>query len=65
MDRSRRIVDVEDALAWAFREEVPKRASGGDVGPMRSSVAPMWRHGVFGTRIDNWSREPGFPAAAR
>jgi hypothetical protein len=23
----------------------------------------MWRYGVFGAQIDNWSREPGFPAA--
>ncbi|WP_447682867.1 hypothetical protein [Methylobacterium sp. D53M] len=47
------------------RDELPKRhdddrhyiSTGG-------SIHPMWRHGVFGARIENWSREPGMPLAA-
>jgi hypothetical protein len=58
----RRLVDIEDALIWAFREELPKRSPDGNVVALGSSVSPMWRYGVFGARIDNWSREPGFPA---
>jgi hypothetical protein len=63
MAAHKRLVDVEDALVWAFRDELPKRAPGGNVIAAGSSVSPMWRYGLFGARINNWSREPGFPAA--
>jgi hypothetical protein len=59
----KRVLDVEDALAWAFREELPKRPPSGNIIAAGSPVSPMWRYGVFGARIDNWWREPGFPAA--
>jgi hypothetical protein len=59
----RRLLDIEDALQWAFREELPKRSPGGNVIVAGPSMAPMWRHGVVGAKIDNWSRDPGFPAA--
>jgi hypothetical protein len=59
---ARRVLDIEDAPRWAFRDELPKRAAGGALAA-GSTVSPMFRYADLGGRIDDWSREPGFPAA--
>jgi hypothetical protein len=59
---ARRLLDIEDALQWAYREELPKGREG-EGGGVASMVSPMFRLVTFGGRVDNWSREPGFPAA--
>lgn len=51
-------MDIEDALIWAYRDEMPKRTAGGSDGA--SSIAMMME---LGTAIDSWSLEPGFPLA--
>lgn len=53
----KRAMDIEALLTWAYRDELPKRgeASGGGGG---ASVFE-----AYGTNIDCWSRDPGFPAA--
>ncbi|GAB6842138.1 hypothetical protein HNR00_004020 [Methylorubrum rhodinum] len=60
----RRTLDIEVALQWAYRDELPKRR---DDHPLRGigypSTHPMWRAGAFGGRIDCWNRDPGFPLA--
>lgn len=62
---NKRLLDIEDALRWAFREELPKRREGHEDGRLREypSVCPMFAMAVHGGRIQNFSREPGFPAA--
>lgn len=59
----KRVIDIEDALQWAFVEELPKRRPDGPLG-MREfpSVCPMFRMMATGP-VDNFSREPGFPIA--
>lgn len=61
----RRVMDIEDALSWAFRDELPKggQESGRFPNPGFPSTSPMFSMVAFGTRVDNWSREPGYPAA--
>lgn len=54
----RRLIDVEDALRWAFRDELPKRGAVAATG-----VSPMVSLIALGTVVDTGSREPGFPAA--
>lgn len=54
----RRLLDVEDALRWAYRDELPKRGAGAS-----SGVSPMFSLIAYGTHVDNSNREPGFPAA--
>lgn len=60
----KRVLDIEAALHWAYRDELPKSFTerGGGEGEPRS-VHPMWRSVAFGGPVDNWSREPGFPLA--
>lgn len=60
----RRVLDIEDVLRWAYRDELPKRRDEYD-GPMREfpSVSPMFAMAALGGRVENFSREPGFPAA--
>lgn len=61
----RRVMDIEDALRWAFRDELPKgyRTGGAADNVGYPSMSPMFSMVATGGRIDNWSREPGFPAA--
>ncbi|GEP09841.1 hypothetical protein [Methylobacterium gnaphalii] len=61
----KRKLDIEQALSWAFREELPKAQADRRISAAPTmSVHPMWRAGVFGARIDNWNNvDPGFPAA--
>ena len=60
----RRKMTIEDALRWAIRDELPKRRQDQPIkGPTPPSMHAMWRAGVFGGPIDNWSREPGMPPA--
>jgi hypothetical protein len=60
-EKRRRLLDIEEALAWAVREELPKRRDGQS--HPAAQVSPMFRLAQLGGRIDSWSREPGFPAA--
>lgn len=62
---NKRVMDIEDALTWAFCEELPKlRDRDGGLGPQEySSISPMFRICALGGRVENFSREPGFPAA--
>lgn len=60
-DRLPRRVDTKTLLQWAFRNELPKDArsqafAGG-------AVSPGFQLADLGTRVDDWSHEPGFPAA--
>ncbi|MGE0575435.1 MAG: hypothetical protein AB7F22_10515 [Reyranella sp.] len=51
-------MDIEAALQWAYRDELPKGDGGGGLG--------MYRAGGFvdyGVSIDKWDTEPGFPSA--
>ena len=63
-EAKRRVMDIEDVLAWAYRDELPKgyrSARLDNVGYF--STSPMFSMVAMGGRVDNWSREPGFPAA--
>lgn len=61
---TKRLLDIEEVLTWAFRHELPKRRDG-DRGPRLgyAPVCPMFKHADLGTRVENFSREPGMPAA--
>lgn len=57
---TKRLLDIEKLLHWAFRDELPKKdmswsSSGG--------MSPMFSLADLGTRVDDWSDEPGFPMA--
>ena len=54
-------ISIEGLLSWTFRDELPKRQHDGGRGG--ATIHPMWRAGRFGARIDNWTREPGYPSA--
>lgn len=62
---NKQLLDIEDVLRWAYRDELPKRRS--DDGELRQrefpSVSPMFSMAALGGRVENFSREPGFPAA--
>lgn len=58
----RRVLDIEHVLQWAFRDELPKRRDDHD-DHGGSYVSPMFRMCALGGRVDNWNREPGYPAA--
>jgi hypothetical protein len=59
---ARRVWDIEEALRWCYRDEMPKRSANDGSGASEpSSVSPMFRWCAFGGRVDNWTREPGFP----
>jgi hypothetical protein len=62
---AKRFVDVEYALRWAYRDELPKRQHGGrfDSRSDLPSTSPMFRQAVSDDGRE-WSGEPGFPAAA-
>ena len=62
---NKRVMDIEDALAWAYRDELPKRRDRrGELGPQwYASIYPMFKICALGGRVENFSREPGFPAA--
>ena len=63
VERPKRVMDIEELLSWAFRDELPKdRGDGGRFGPPSYS-SPLGRMVAMGTSVDNWSREPGHPAA--
>lgn len=61
---TKRPLDIEQVLTWAFRHELPKRREG-ERGPNLgfSAVSPMFRVADLGVRVENFSREPGMPAA--
>jgi hypothetical protein len=61
----RRVLDVERALSWAYVDELPKQKSEFDFrgGAGFAPVSPMFSMAALGGRVDNWSREPGYPAA--
>ena len=62
---NKRVLDIEDVLRWTYRDELPKRRL--DDGELRQrefpSVCPMFTMAQLGGRVENFSREPGFPAA--
>lgn len=62
---NKRVMDIEDVLQWAFRDELPKRREDDGEFRMREypSVCPMFAMAQHGGRIENFSREPGFPLA--
>ncbi|WP_131116655.1 hypothetical protein [Lichenihabitans psoromatis] len=60
--KGRRVMDIEDVLRWVYRDELPKRQREGDGGEP-CEVSPMFRICDLGVRVDDWSREPGLPAA--
>lgn len=63
-DGRRRVLDIEDALQWCYRDELPKcRDEDGRYRSESAGISPMFRMVAFGARIDNWSREPGHPLA--
>lgn len=55
------MLDIEDALRWAYRDELPKCGLAGASG-VPSSLGAM---SELGTHVDNstWNDEPGYPAA--
>ena len=53
--------DIEEVLQWAFCDELPKGIERG--GGFAASISPMFRLADLGTRVDDWSEEPGFPRA--
>jgi hypothetical protein len=57
---ARRVLDIEDALRWAFRDELPKRG-GGTFG--HEAISPMFRYADLVGRVDESTRDAGFPAA--
>lgn len=62
-EMARRVMDIQDVLVWAYKDELPKnRGEGGRHGPPAYS-SPLGRMVAMGTSVDNWSREPGHPAA--
>ncbi|MCJ2092262.1 hypothetical protein MKK67_07105 [Methylobacterium sp. J-072] len=62
--QKRRKMTIEEVLRWTIRDELPKRRDDQPIrGPMPPAMHAMWRAGVFGGPIDNWSREPGMPLA--
>lgn len=54
----RRLIDVEDAVAWAFRSELPKRGAAESNGR-----SPLYSLQQLGCLIDQGNREPRLPAA--
>lgn len=59
-----RVLPIEEVVRWCVRDELPKRRDDVPISaPPAAGMHPMWRGGVFGARIDNWSREPGMPLA--
>lgn len=63
---ARRFLDIETALQWAYRDELPKRGPRG--GPWARVDYPdaSWMSGAASDRgdPDGPTREPGFPAAS-
>lgn len=49
-------VDIEAALRWAYRDELPKRGAAASLETWESAI-------LLGTRIDRSHREAGFPIA--
>lgn len=63
-EMTKRVMDVEDALRWAYNDELPKDRGLGGKGPAEPcEVSPMFRHAALGTRVDSRSYEPKLPAA--
>lgn len=65
MGQVRRVLDIEHALHWAYRDELPKQRddeSRSRHGP-RAPLSSLARYVAHGTIIDTSYRDPGFPAA--
>jgi hypothetical protein len=61
---SKRPVPIDRLLQWAYRDELPKGYRGDErlaIEPPK--ISPMFKYAQHGGRVDNWSREPGFPLA--
>lgn len=57
---TKRLLDVEKLLHWAFRDELPKDVKRESYG---GGMSPMFALADLGTRVDVWAEEPGFPRA--
>ena len=62
-EMAKRVLDVEALLSWAYKHELPKDRGLGGSGGEPCAVSPMFAMGAFGTRVDYYHREPGFPSA--
>lgn len=61
-EKAGRSLDIEAALQWAYRDELPKIGDGGG-SLWAAGTTPMFRLAALGGPVDNWARDPGFPAA--
>jgi hypothetical protein len=60
---SKRFLDIEAALRWAYRDELPKRQHGGRYDSRDLTAASMSRLAAADDERPADQREPGFPAA--
>src|SRR5258708_24977967 len=61
--RAKRFRDIETALRWAYRDELPKRQHGGRYDTRDLTAASMSRLAAADDERSADQREPGFPAA--
>src|SRR6267378_5889379 len=60
---AKRFLDIETALRWAYRDELPKRQHGGRYDTRDVTAASMSRLAAADDEQPCDQREPGFPAA--
>ena len=60
---AKRFLDIEAALRWAYRDELPKRQHGGRYDTRDLTAASMSRLAAADDERSADQREPGFPAA--
>src|SRR5260221_13486685 len=60
---AKRFLDIEAALRWAYRDELPKRQHGGRYDSRDLTAASMSRLAAADDEQPCDQREPGFPAA--
>src|SRR6266404_4439223 len=60
---AKRFLDIETALRWAYRDELPKRQHGGRYDTRDLTAASMSRLAAADDEQPCDQREPGFPAA--
>lgn len=67
--QAKRVLDIEDVLRWAYRDELPKAIRSGpglraDLARLAyPSASPMFAMVAVGVPVDTFAREPGFPVA--
>jgi len=60
---AKRFLDIEAALRWAYRDELPKRQHGGRYDTRKLTAGSMSRLAAADDERPADQREPGFPAA--